>query len=210
MSILDNVLDDVKAVFSDWIKITDPKSKWTIEDFPEEKGVNENVTNRHCWRCVSVNQCWFKNEDNKKPDEYDYSQYSQREISYYIRGLFHPHCHDKKSGINVPHASKIIIRDVRDKFNNLFQIKGKIFRKIGYTSKDENDIIEIYLEQVKRKYVRGEYYKFRHTKYGFQINIEINMPVKTNMPDDLKTFKTGLIIFPNGQLRIVTVFAGRK
>ena len=182
MSILDNVLDDVKAVFSDWIKITDPKSKWTIEDFQEEKGVDENITNPHCWRCVLVNQCWFKNEDNKKPDEYDYSQYSQREISYYIRGLFHPHCHDKKSGINFPHASKIIIRDV----------------------------IEIYLEQVKRKYVRGEYYKFRHTKYGFQINIEINMPVKTNMPDDLKTFKTGLIIFPNGQLRIVTVFAGRK
>ncbi len=210
MRYLDNSLDDINAIFSDWIKISDPKSKWTIEDFPEEKGVDENVTNPHCWKCVSVNQCWFKNEGNKKPDEFDYSKYSPGEISYRIRGLYHSNCHDKKSGVNVPHASKIIVRDVRDKFNNFFKRKGKIFRKIGYTSKDENNIIEIYLEQVKRKYVRGEYYKYRHTKYGFQINMEIDMQVKTNIPDDLKTFKTGLIIFPNGQLRIVTVFAGRE
>ena len=209
MKVLDNIFNDVNAIFSEWIKIEDPKSKWTIADFPEEKGVDENVTNPHCWRCVSVNQCLFKNEDNKKPEEFDYSKYSPREISYYIRGLYHPNCHDKKFGANVPRVEKIVILGVRKKFDNFFSKKRKIFSGIGYSNKDEYDIINLYLKQVQREYVYGNYYKYRHTKFGFQINMTISINIK-KIPKEFKNFRTGLIVYPNGQLRIVTVFAGRE
>lgn len=71
--------EDIRANFSDWIKVNDKKSKWTLNDFPYKTGVIEEVTKPHCWRCVSVNNCWFKNEENKKPERFDYSNVSYRE-----------------------------------------------------------------------------------------------------------------------------------
>lgn len=208
MQILNNYKDQINAIFSEWIKIIDPKSNWTIEDFSPKTGVIEEVTNPHCWRCVTVNQCWFKNEENKKPIEFDYSTYSYSQIPEKKRGLFHPNCHDKKQGQNVPKVPQIKILDIRAKFNDFFSRKRKTIYKIGYTFREENDIIEMYIDQVKQKYAKGEYYRFNHTKYGFQINIIIDIKAKNNKPNKLKNFKTGLMVYPNGQLRIITVFAG--
>lgn len=74
MSIFEKVRNKIIANFNEWIQVEDPKSNWTIEDFPYETGVDEKITNPHCWKCVTVNKCWFKNEENKKPNKYDYSK----------------------------------------------------------------------------------------------------------------------------------------
>ena len=80
MSMFKDVHDKIMFYFSDWISVDDNKSKWTIEDFPYSTGVDENVTYPHCWRCVTVNQCWFKNEEGKKPEHFDFSKYSYSQI----------------------------------------------------------------------------------------------------------------------------------
>lgn len=104
MGFLDAYKNEIDAHFSEWIKINDSSSGcgWTIEDFPYAVGVDESLTEPHCWKCVSVNQCWFKNEEGKKPKEFDYGNYSFSEISKSKRGLYHPNCHCKKFGVNVP------------------------------------------------------------------------------------------------------------
>ena len=65
MSFFDNIKDKLTASFSDWIKINDNKSGFTIEDFPYATGVDEELTNPQCALCVSVNNCYFKNEEDK-------------------------------------------------------------------------------------------------------------------------------------------------
>lgn len=103
-------------------KIEDNESKWTIENFQYNTGVNNNITYPHCWKCVTVNKCWFKNESNKKPEEFDYSFTG---ISKKLIGLYHPRCHCKKLANDVPKIKEIIILDVRSKFNDFF--KRKVF-----------------------------------------------------------------------------------
>lgn len=97
MKTFEDIKNKVLSKFNTWIKINDNKSKWTIEDFPYETGVDEIVTNPHCWKCVTLNQCWFKNEEGKKPKEFDYSDYSLIEVPLSKRGLYHLNCHCKKS-----------------------------------------------------------------------------------------------------------------
>ena len=90
--------EDFKNLLSkdnNWVKINDPKSQWTIEDFPYETGVDENITYPHCWRCVTVNNCCFVNEKNKKPQAMDYSFELIRSLLEKfgldaILGLYHP------------------------------------------------------------------------------------------------------------------------
>ena len=57
MSLLNNIRETLLADFSDWIKINDGKSGFTIEDFPYATGVDEDVTKPHCALCVTVNNC---------------------------------------------------------------------------------------------------------------------------------------------------------
>ena len=63
MGILDSYKDLINASFSKWIKVEDKFSPFTIEMFPYDLGIEEN--SNHCWKCVTVNKCWFRNEKNK-------------------------------------------------------------------------------------------------------------------------------------------------
>jgi len=208
MNVFENVSVNAKALLSEWIQVSDPKNKLTIEDFQDE-GVDESKTNGHCWRCVTVNQCWFKNEEDKKPKEFDYSKYSLSDIPLLKRGLYHPNCHDKKFSINVPKLNQIQLKELRKNFNDFFRRKKKIFYGIGYSSQDENELMNFVENVVKNKYSFGDYYFYKHWKHGFQINISITIQGKNQFKNEYKTFKSGYIIYPNGQLKIATIFAGR-
>lgn len=208
MSIFDNIQEKILANFSEWIQVQDPKSNWTIEDFSYETGVDEVATNPHCWKCVTVNQCWFKNEKVKKPEYFDYSDYSFSEISKSKRGLYHPNCHCREKSINVPKIKDVQILELRNKFNDFFKRKKGIYYGLGYTYKDENEIINAYIEQVKNSFKNGNYSLFKHWEYGFQINIHITVIGKQQFKNEKRSYKTGIFIFPNGKLKIATVFAG--
>lgn len=217
MNVFGNMRDRLLSYFdtndevsSDWININDGYSKWTIKDFPYNLGVDENLTRPHCWRCVTVNQCWFKNEKGKKPEEFDYSNYTYGQISKSKRGLYHPYCHCKKRAINVPKLKDITVLLVRPKFNDFFKRKKRIFYGLGYTYKDEEYIINLYIDKIKNSYRSGNYSIYKHCKYGFQINIAVSLVGKNKFENRTHEFKTGLFIYPNGKLRIVTVFAGEE
>ncbi len=115
----------------------------------------------------------------------------------------------KKIGINVPRLSQIIILDLRRNFNDFFKKKSGLFYGLGYKSHDENEIIEFIVNVVKNKYRYGNYYFYKHWQHGFQINIDITIQGKNEHKQVYKTFKSGYIVYPNGQLKIATIFAGR-
>lgn len=62
MNIFDDLRPRILADFSDWFTVNDPNSSWSISSFSFAQGVDENLTHPHCWKCVTVNNCWFKNE----------------------------------------------------------------------------------------------------------------------------------------------------
>ena len=208
MNVFEKVSAEAKVLFSDWIKVGDPRNNLTIEDF-EKSGVDQTKTNGHCWKCVTVNQCWFKNEIDKKPLHYDYGNYSFGDAPLSKRGLYHPYCHDKEYSINVPKQEQIIILKLRTNFNNFFKRKKAILYGIGYTDKDEKEIMDLYVNQVKTNFRYGNYYFYKHWEYGYQINIEITIVGKGTFKNKQHKFKSGLIIYPNGKLKIATIFAGR-
>ena len=198
--------DKILSHFSDWIQVVDSNSKWTIEDFPYDKGVDELQTYLHCWKCVTVNKCWFKNEGGKKPQtmSYDggYGVYPKSK-----RGLYHLNCHCKERAINVPRLKDVSIINIREKFNDFFKRKKGILYGLGYTSNDQNEIIKMYADRVKNSYRRGDYVLYKHWRYGYQINIKITISSKNNGGVQ-HFFNTGVLICPNGKLKIATVFAG--
>ena len=208
MSILEPYYDLINPYFSKWIKVEDKFSNWTIEDFPYSEGVNEIATNPHCWRCVTVNKCWFKNETNKKPEHFDYSKYSYNEIPKSDRGLYHPHCHCKELAINVPKENDIDVILTSDKINNFFKNKSGLSHSWGYRDKDKNEFIELLKSNIKISYRRGNYYKEKHTRFGYQINLLIIIEGVNEKKGKEYQFESAFIIFPNGKIRCVTIFGG--
>lgn len=208
MNVFESVSANAKAILSEWVQVKDPRSNITIQTF-KKKPVDETKTNGHCWKCVSINKCWFKNEKGKKPAHFNYKNYSFTDIPLSKRGLYHPRCHDKEYPINVPKLNQIVLLKLRSNFNDFFKRKKGIFYGLGYTYKDEEELMQQYINQVKTRYRYGDYVIYQFYEYGFQINIKISISGKNQYKHIEHSFKTGLIIFPEGQLKIATIFAGR-
>ena len=58
-------------ILGNWIQVVDNQNNITIEDYGYDTGVIEGTTKNHCVKCVAVNKCCFKNEENKKPKPFD-------------------------------------------------------------------------------------------------------------------------------------------
>lgn len=208
MGILDEYKNLITASFSKWIKVEDKKSSWTIEDFSYIGGVDEDLTNPHYWECVTVNKCWFKNEENKKPQKFNYKLFSYSELMKIFRGLYHPHCHCEESAINVPKSEEIKILIDKGKINYFFKDKSGLFYSMGYKDRDKNEFIEILKKLIVDAYRKGNYYKEKHTKAGYQINLNITIQGKNEKLNNEYRIKSAFIIFPKGKLRCVTLIGG--
>ena len=210
MGILDEYADLINASFSRWIEVEDDQSRWTIEDFPYSTGVDEAVTYPHCWRCVTVNHCWFKNEANKKPSRFDYSNTSFSQTPLSKRGLYHPHCHCKESTINVPKVNNIKLILDNAKKNYFFDSKLGWFHSWGYKNSDKNNFIEMIKNKIAEAFRYGNYTKEKLTRTGYQINISITIPGKNEKINKEYEIVSAFIIFPKGTLRCVTLVGGRE
>lgn len=208
MGILDSYKDLINASFSKWIKVEDNQSKWTIEDFPYSTGVDENITYPHCWKCVTVNKCWFKNEENKKPKRFDYTLFTYSQIMKMIRGLYHPKCHCKEFAINVPKEKDINLIVDMGKIFFFFKDKSGLFHSWGYTNSDKNDFVKMFKELIIDAYRQGNYHEEKHTKAGYQINLTIKVPGKNEKLNKEYEVKSAFIIFPEGKLRCITLVGG--
>ena len=208
MNMFQSVEEILTANFSEWIKVNDSKSQWTLEDVPYKSEVDDDLTKPHCWKCVTTNQCWFKNTELKKPECFDYSSYSFSQIGKSKRGLYHPNCHCKEMAINVPKNKDIkILKDIA-KENYFFKEKKGWFSSWGYKSIDKNAFLSILYNLTIESYQKGNYEKEKHTKAGFQINIKVTIPGINEKKSKEYELKTCYIIFPNGKLRPITLVGG--
>ena len=130
-SVFDGMRDEILSYFLQWIQVNDDKSGWTIEDFSYQTGVHEALTYPHYWKCVTVNQCCFKNEENKKPLRFDYSKYSYSQIAKSKRGLYHPNCHCKELVIKNPLENDIKFIIPEGKVSWMIKDKGHLMEVMG-------------------------------------------------------------------------------
>ncbi|MBQ7798033.1 MAG: hypothetical protein IJ371_02815 [Clostridia bacterium] len=163
MGMLDEYQGQIKAIFSDWINIIDHESGLTIEDFPYDKGVPEDGFGDHCWKCITVNQCWFKNEAEKKPKKFDYSKYK----FVLNKGLYHFFCHCEERDIKTPNAEDIQVIMPNGKIGWLFNNKLKLTQAWGYhTNEEQEQLVNSIIQLSKEAYATGRYKIREHTPRG--------------------------------------------
>ena len=208
MNVFEKVSAEAKVLFSDWIKVGDPKNKLTIEDFPYETGVDESKTNGHCWRCVTVNQCWFVDKVDKRPQEFDYSDCP--EIPLEKRGLYHPNCHDQKIKIAPPKESQIKFIIPPGKPEWMIKDKGHTLKEMGYKENEFMGAVDIIKNLIAEEFVKGNYIFRTHDKTGFKIGFVLNFPGKHEDYGKFYKIKSGWSIFPNGKLKCNTLIGGLK
>ncbi len=208
MGVLDGYQDLIRASFSEWIRVVDKISPWTIEDFPYSLGVDEDVTDPHCWKCVTVNHCYFKNETHKKPERMDYSLFKNSSFMNFISGLYHPHCHCKELAINSPKPEEIKFIFIEGKIQYFFLSKLYWYYSWGYRDEDKDEFIAMIKRLVKISFANGNYEIENHTKYGLKINVFITIHGKNEHSGHL--YNTwSYTIFPNGKLKLNTIIGGK-
>jgi len=198
MSLFDDFYKSLLARFSDWIKINDRMSLWTIEDFPYDTGVNTALTYPHCWECVTINQCWFKNENGKKPEEFNPNV---------PPNLYHVNCHCNRLAIAKPKISDIKLIIPKGKEEYTIGKKSGWVRYMGYD--DYKEFFKIFYQKSKESFIAGKYKIDSHTRYGVKINLNLLIPNKYLKKED-EFFKliASFTVFPNGKLKLNTHLGG--
>ncbi len=213
-NVFDALREEVELSFSDWIQVVDPRSNWTLDNVEKIKdvGVNPDQVKPHCVKCVVVNQCWFKNEKDKKPESFSYDKYSTIDLSKMkgIMGLYHPRCHCKEITIKPPteYTLKVVVDD--DKiFVDAFRRKFGIINSWGYTIDDGEVLKKNLIESVTENYIIGNYKIFKYDEFGFQISLQVSVPgVRHKIGREYK-FITGFMVYPNGKIENTTFFGGK-
>lgn len=211
MKTFEDVQGEVLKFFGDWIKIRDYRSKWAIEDFRYDMGVDESLTSPHCWKCVTVNKCWFKDEEGKKPKEFDNSRYSLIDLPLSKRGLYHPNCHCWKHKMPAPRSEEIKFIIPEGKIDWMMKDKGHLLKEMGYNKSDFLEVIEIIKSLISNNFVKGDYSFKAHDERGFRIGFVLEkFPGKNEDSGKFYKLKTGWSIFPNGKLKCNTLIGGMK
>lgn len=211
MNVFENSREKAMLQLSDWFQVVDEKSQWTIESFAKSK-YNEELIKPHCLTCTLVNHCWFKDEENKKPDEFDYSKFPDYPIEK--RGLYHPNCHDKKIPIAAPNPNKITVFDLERRMDYLFEDKRDWLNSWGYIEEDKKELFQLLERLSKEAYSQGNYknnppaeeYK---KKYGFRIRLNLPLPGKREKLGRIYQITSSYIVYPNGKLKNNTPIGGR-
>ncbi|MCM1289971.1 MAG: hypothetical protein NC132_04660 [Corallococcus sp.] len=202
-----SVHEEAKAFFSDWIRINDDQSKWTIEDFSYKDGVPDKVEN-HCWKCITVNHCWFVDEVDKKPQEFDYGRYTQQDVPQSKRGLYHPNCHCKKLPIRNPQPSDIQLIETEGKIDYMWKSKLHLYHLCGYADDEKEYFENLIAQKTKDSYVSGNYECEKHDKYGYKINCIFKIPSKNPKLGKEIEMWSNWMIFPDGTLKCNSYFGG--
>ncbi len=209
----EDIFDKLLASFSEWIQVQDPKSQWTMDNVPiiKDIGVDAKAVKPHCVKCVVVNQCWFKNENGKKPERFDYTKYSDKVLEKLkgIDGLYHPHCHCKEIAIPNPTEKtlNVVVKD--DKIYDFFDRKNGLATAWGYTIADKTLFKDSYTTSVQQQYLNGDYSIFKYDGFGFQITIIASVPGINEKQGKTYKFQTGFMVYPNGKIQNTTIFGGK-
>ncbi|MCM1194778.1 MAG: hypothetical protein NC332_02470 [Firmicutes bacterium] len=84
--------------------------------------------------------------------------------------------------------------------------KSGLFSGWGYDKIDAKNLINEYCRQAQEKYSKGEFTLFELKDYGQIININITLNKKNSL--ETITIKSGWMVYPDGEIKLTTVFAG--
>lgn len=196
-------------IFGNWIQIIDDKNDITIENYGYDTGIIEGTTKNHCIKCVSVNKCWFKDEENKKPEKFSSTnnELFNALTKGIVPGLYHFRCHCKEVAIepSSPESIKLIIPE--GKIQYLFTKKKDWVEAMGY-SEEYDEFYTILCKKTKESYYYGKYYIENISNYGCKINIQVDMPGKNIKEGSLYKIESNYMVFPNGKLKLNTPIGG--
>lgn len=206
-----NIRDARKQVnryFGDWIKIIDYRSEWTIKDFSFKEGVPQRVEN-HCRKCVTVNHCWFLDEVDKKPSEYDYlNDYVDEAFSFGKNSLYHPNCHCEKFVITNPIPADIKLIETEGKIEYMWKDKIHLIHLWGYLDFEKDKFVEMLAQKTKESYVAGNYEVEQHNNHGVKINCFFRIPCRNPKFGKEIGMWSNWMVFPDGTLKCNSYLGG--
>lgn len=110
------------------------------------------------------------------------------------------------SNINNIQEIQLIIPD--GKLLYLFKSKGDWINAMGYHEDDYDLFVDILLQKTKEAYFYGNYYKVSLNKYGFKINLKLDIPGANEKKGKVYKIETNYMIFPNKKLKMNTPIGG--
>ena len=151
MSAFDNILGN-------WIQVVDNQNNITIEDYGYDTGVIEGTTKNHCVKCVAVNKCCFKNEENKKPKPFDITGIDILDsiMNGIIPGLYHFRCHCKEVPVQINSINEIELIVPEGKIPYLFKSKSGWIKSMGYQEKEFSEFVDMLLQKTKEALLSSE------------------------------------------------------
>ena len=177
--------------------------------------IAKDISNTGHWGngdyCVTINRCWFKNEEGKKPREFLTLDPSSSTLSILLgnSGLYHKYCHCKKEAIDNPTVDKIKLIIPDGTIDWMIKDKGHTLKEMGYKEDEFEMVVAIIGNLVKKEFVKGNYFAKLHDKYGYKIGFIINdFPGKNEDQGKFYKIKSGWTIFPNGKLKCNTLVGG--
>lgn len=205
MSLNDDIREKL-AKYTSWFQIVDFNNENTIEAYPPSTGVPETNGAEHCWKCTTINKCFFKDEKDKKPEEFNNANIV---ILKMFMGIYHPFCECKKLGYNAPKIDEIQLTCLEGKYKDFFAKKLNWYYSWGYRDEDIDLFKNTFEKLVKEAYSKGNYYLRIHDKYGFKINLEITINGINEKSGHFYKVKTGFVIYPNKKLKCNTIIGGK-
>lgn len=195
------------GLIGNWIQVVDVENNLTIENYDYDTGIIEGTTDNHCIKCVAVNQCYFKNEQGKKPEGYIIVKNKTiKDITEWILGLYHPYCHCVENSTNIENIEDIELIVPLGKIDWLFLDKSEWIKSFGH--QPNNSFLEILYTKIKEAYFYGAYEIQSHTKYGVKINLNIRIEGKGIKAGKIYNLKSSFMIFPNKKLKCNTLIGG--
>ncbi|MDE6471907.1 MAG: hypothetical protein K2L52_02645 [Clostridia bacterium] len=192
---------------NDWIKVVDELNNVVIDDFDYESGIQGPITQKHCVKCIAVNQCWFANEKNKKPDTMEYSIEQVLNDSKNKIGLYHYNCHCKEIKIPTPNESDIELICPKGKEEWLFKDKSEWIRALGH--EPDEKFLEYLKNKIIENYCLGQYAILGITNYGVAINVFVDIEGGGVKSNKIYRVRSGWMVFSNGKLKCNTFIGGK-
>ncbi len=158
---------------------------------------------KHCVKCIAINQCWFLDEEGKKPEEVNYGI---EEIIKNKIGLYQYNCHCKKIDIPKPKESDIKLIIHQGKIDWLFKDKSGWIKAMGH--EPNNDFLEYLKNQIRTSYTLGKYYIMKIDNHGVAIGIQLIINGAREKSGKTYVLSSGWMVFSNGKLKSNTLIAG--
>ena len=153
-----------------------------------EGQATEDTQTRTCALCVALNHTVFKNSN--KPE------------------YFHPHCKCEMKEVELREVTLDFPIEKITGYLFINEGKSKLMKSMGYAMEDAQEIYDEISENARKQYLSGNYILGKLNPNGQRITINMELKGKQEKADKIYEFKTGWMVYPNGELHNNTPFSG--